>query len=137
VKEQRGQDTTPPKGHHRHPHGQVQRRQGQHQGTQKLDHPESQTRQSSFLQSGQHLYSRELVQQKISDPTAAKFRRSGSSSPRLSFGALLSGRAINAWAMGTSADDVPALSSLGGVVRFMGVTTDALPPGMVGTYSRF
>jgi hypothetical protein len=39
--------------------------------------------------------------------------------------------------MGTSADDVPTLSSLGGVVRTMDTTTDALPPKMVRTCSGF
>jgi hypothetical protein len=38
------------------------------------------------------------------------------------------------WAMGTSADDVPALSTLGRVVWTMGSTIDAFPPGMVRTY---
>jgi hypothetical protein len=67
----------------------------------------------------------------ISDIAALKFRRSGSSSARLSFDALLPGQATNAWAMGASADDVDTLSSLGGVVWTMGTTTDALPPGKV------
>jgi hypothetical protein len=48
----------PPKVHLRHPHGQVQRRQGWHQGSQKLDHPESHTGQSGFPESGQYLCSR-------------------------------------------------------------------------------
>jgi hypothetical protein len=52
----------------------------------------------------------------ISGSTAAKFRRSGSLSARLSSDALLFGRATIAWAVGASADDVPTLSSLGGVV---------------------
>jgi hypothetical protein len=61
----------------------------------------------------------------------------GASPPRLSSDASLSGRATNAWVMGASADDVPTLSSLDGVVRSMGTTTDALPPGMVRTCSGF
>jgi hypothetical protein len=69
----------------------------------------------------------------ISDPTAAKFRRSGLSSARLSSDTLFLGRATNAWAVGTSVDDVSALSSLGGVVGTMGSVTDALSPGMVRT----
>jgi hypothetical protein len=69
----------------------------------------------------------------ISNSTAVKFRRSGSLSARLSSTALLFGRVANAWVMGTSADDVSTLSSLSGVVRIMGGTTDALPPGMVRT----
>jgi hypothetical protein len=44
---------------------------------------------------------------------------------------------LPAWAMGDSADDVPALSSLGRVVRAMDTTTDALSPKMVRTYSEF
>jgi hypothetical protein len=51
--------------------------------------------------------------------------------------ASLSGQATNAWAMGASADDGPNLSSLGGVVQSMGATTNALPTGMVRTYSGF
>jgi hypothetical protein len=73
----------------------------------------------------------------ILDPKVAKFKRSRSSSPRLSSDALLSGQATNAWAMGTSVDDVSTLSSLGGVVRSMGATTNALPPRMVRTCSGF
>jgi hypothetical protein len=69
----------------------------------------------------------------ISDSTVAKFRRPGLSSVRLLSGALLPGQATNAWAVGTSADDVPTLSTLGRVVRTMGSTADALPPGMVRT----
>jgi hypothetical protein len=45
---------------------------------------------------------------------------------------LFPGRATNACAVGTSADDVSALSS-GGVVRTMGSIADALPPGMART----
>jgi hypothetical protein len=71
--------------------------------------------------------------QMISDPAVAKFRRTGSSSARLSSGALLLGRATNAWIVGTFTDDVSALSSLGGVVQTMSSATDALPPRMVRT----
>jgi hypothetical protein len=119
------------------PPGQVQGRQGRCQGVRKLDHPESQIGQSSFPGLGQHICSRELIRQAIPDTTTAAFRRSGASPPRLSSGASLFGRATNAWAMGASADDVPTLSSLGGLVRSMGATIDALPPGMVRTYSGF
>jgi hypothetical protein len=42
--------------------------------------------------------------------------------------------ATNAWAVRLSTDDVPTLSSLGGVVQSMGATTDILPPGMVKIY---
>jgi hypothetical protein len=69
----------------------------------------------------------------ILDSTAPKFRRSGSSSARLSSDALLPGRAANAYAMGTSVDDVSTLSSLGGVVWTMGVTIVALSSRMVRT----
>jgi hypothetical protein len=62
-----------------------------------------------------------------------KFRMSESSSARLSSSALLPSRATNAWAVGTSANDVSALSSLGGVVQTMGSAADALPPEMVNT----
>jgi hypothetical protein len=47
---------------------------------------------------------------------------------------LLPSHATNAWTMGTSANDVSTLSSLGGVVRTLGATTDALPPRMVRTH---
>jgi hypothetical protein len=70
----------------------------------------------------------------ISDPTAVKFRRSESSLARLSYGALLPSQATNTWAVGTSVDDISAMSSLGGVVQTMGSTANALPPGMVRTY---
>jgi hypothetical protein len=70
----------------------------------------------------------------ISDSTVMKFRRMGSSSARLSFGALLPGRATNAWVVGASADDVSTLSSLGGVVWTMDTTVNALLPRMVRTY---
>jgi hypothetical protein len=133
----KGEAATSPKGHLRHPPDQVQGRQGRRQGARKSNHPESQTGQSDFPELGQHICSRVLVQQVISNPTTTTFRRSGASSPRLSSGVLLSCRATNAWAMGASVDDVPTLSSLGGVVRSMGATTDALSPRMVRTYSRF
>jgi hypothetical protein len=51
-----------PQGHLRHPHGQVPRRQGRHQGAQKLDHPEYQTGHSSLPESGHYFCSMELVQ---------------------------------------------------------------------------
>jgi Zn-dependent M28 family amino/carboxypeptidase len=66
-----------------------------------------------------------------------KFIRSGSSSARLSSDALLPSQATNVWAVGASADDVSTLSTLGRVVRNLGVTADALPPRMVKTYSGF
>jgi hypothetical protein len=62
----------------------------------------------------------------ISDSTVVKFRRPGSSSARLSFDTFLLGRATIAWVMGTPADDVPALSTLGRVVRTMGSTFNVL-----------
>jgi hypothetical protein len=67
----------------------------------------SQTGWSSFPELGQYIYSRELDRQTVSDSTMMGFRRSGSSSPRLSSDALLLGWATNAWAMGASADDFP------------------------------
>jgi hypothetical protein len=60
----------------------------------------------------------------------AKFRRLGSPSAGLPSDTVLLGRATNAWAIGASADDV---STLGGMVRSMGSTTDALLAGMVRT----
>jgi hypothetical protein len=66
----------------------------------------------------------------ISDSTAMKFRGSVSSSAKLSSNVLLPGRAINAWVVGVSTDDV---STLGRVVQTMGSTANALPPGMVRT----
>jgi hypothetical protein len=94
-------------------------------GGMKMDHPKSQTRQSGFPESGQQFYSRELIRQVISDSTASKFRRLGSSSARVSSDGLLPCWATNAWAVGASADDVPALSSLGGVVLTMDTTTES------------
>jgi hypothetical protein len=132
-----GQATTSPKGHLRHPPGQVQGRQGRCQGARKSDHPESQIGQSGFSKSDQHICSWELVWQEVSNPTTTAFIRSGASPPRLSSGAPLFCRATNAWAVGASADDVPSLFSLGGVVRSMGATTDALPLRMVSTCSGF
>jgi hypothetical protein len=70
----------------------------------------------------------------ISNSVATKFRRLGSSSARLSSDTLLFGRSTNAYVVGTSADDVPSLSTLGRVVPTMGSTADALPPRMVRTY---
>jgi hypothetical protein len=137
VEERGGQATTLPKGHLRHPPGQVQGKQCRHQGVQKLDHPKPQIGQSGFPESSQQICSHELIRKAISDLTTTKFRRSGVSPPRLSFDASLSGRATNAWVVGASTDDVPTLSSLGGVVRSMGATTSALPPGMVRAYSGF
>jgi hypothetical protein len=70
----------------------------------------------------------------ISDSAASKFRRSESSSTRLSSGALLPVWATTDWAVEAFTDDVLALSSLGGVVQTMGATaTDALSPVMVRT----
>jgi hypothetical protein len=103
------------------------RKAGPASGAQKLDHLKSQTRQSGFPESGQYVYSQELIRQAISNPTTAKFTRSGSSPPRLSSDASLSGHATNAWGAGASTNDVPTLSSLGGVVRSMGATSNALP----------
>jgi hypothetical protein len=96
AKEREEQAATMPKGHLRHPHGQVQGSQGCHQGARKLDHSEYQIVHSSFPKSGQHLYSRELVWQAIQDSTTVKFRRSGSSSTELSSGSSLPNQATNA-----------------------------------------
>jgi hypothetical protein len=126
-----------PKCHLQYPPGEVQGRQSRRHGARKLDHPKSLIGQSSFPKSCQHIYTWELVRQAISDPTTVAFRRSGASPPRLSFGVSLSGQATNAWVVGASIDDVPTLSSLGGVVRSMGATTDALSLGMVRTCSGF
>jgi hypothetical protein len=65
-----------------------------------------------------------------------KFRRSGSSSAELSSGALLLGRANNAWAMGTSTGDVLTLSTLGRVVQISSAA-DALHPGWSGPTEDF
>jgi hypothetical protein len=73
----------------------------------------------------------------ISNSATPKFRSSGSSSARVSSGTLLHSRATNAWAIGASSDDVPTLSSVGGVVQTMDTATNALPPRMVRTYSGF
>jgi hypothetical protein len=70
----------------------------------------------------------------ISDSTVVKFRRSRPSLARLSSGTLLPGRATNAWAVGAFTNDVSTLSSLGGVVRIVGSTTDALPSRMARTF---
>jgi hypothetical protein len=66
----------------------------------------------------------------ISDSATVKFRRSGSSSARLSSDALLLNQTTNSRAVGTSADDVPTLSTLCRVVWTMGSAADALPLGM-------
>jgi hypothetical protein len=95
-KNEGGQAATTPKGHLWYPHGQVQGRQSQHQGARKPDHLEYQSGQSGFPESGQHLCSRELVRQTISYSVASKFRRSESSSARLSSSALLPDQATNA-----------------------------------------
>jgi hypothetical protein len=87
-----------------------------------------------FPKSDQHLCSREFIRQMISDSATSNFRRSGSSSTRLSYDTLLPDRATNAWAVGASIDDVSTLSSLGGVVWAMGATTNAPPPRMVRIY---
>jgi hypothetical protein len=132
-KNEGGQAAAMPKDHLQHSHGQVQGRQGRHQGSQKLGHPEYQNGQSNFPGLGQHIYNWELIQQTILDSAVTKFKRPGSSSARLSSDTLLPGQATNAWVVGTSTDDIPALSTLGGVVRTMGPAADALPPGMVRT----
>jgi hypothetical protein len=97
------------------------------------NHPEYQTGQSGFPGSGQDIDSRELTRQMILDSATVKFRRPASSSIRLSYDALLFSWATNAWAVGISTNDVPALSTWGRVVQTMGSTTDALPPEMVRT----
>jgi hypothetical protein len=134
AKEREEKATAALEGHHRHPHGQVQRRQGWHQGAQKLDHSKSQTRHSSFPESDQYFCNWELVRQAIQDSATVQFRRLGSSSTRLSFDTLLHDRATNAWVVGASTDDVSTLSSMGGMVWTMGSTTDALPSGIVRTF---
>jgi hypothetical protein len=58
-------------------------RQGWHQGTQKLDHPEYQTGQSDFPESSQYLCSRKVIQEAMQDTATVKFRRLGSSSAGL------------------------------------------------------
>jgi hypothetical protein len=73
----------------------------------------------------------------ISDSAVSKVRRSESPSAGVSSSALVPSGATNAWAMGASAGDVHALSSLGRMVRTVDTTTDALPPRMVRTYSEF
>jgi hypothetical protein len=65
-----------------------------------------------------------------------KFRRSGSSLAELSSGALLLGRATNAWAMGTSTGDVLTLSTLGRVVQISSAA-DALQLGWSGPTEDF
>jgi hypothetical protein len=69
----------------------------------------------------------------VLDFVVAKFMKPGSSSVKLSSSALLHDRATNAWAVGTSVDDVPTLSTLGRVVRTVCSAADALPLGMVRT----
>jgi hypothetical protein len=95
-KNEGGGAATPPKGHLRHPYGQVQRRQDWRQGARKLDHPKSQTGQFNFPESGQQLCSRELVRQTISYSTMPKFRSLGSLSARVSSDTLLPSQATNA-----------------------------------------
>jgi hypothetical protein len=106
-------------------------------GALKPNHLKSQTRQFDFPKSGHHLYSRELVWQAIQYSTTAQFRRSGSSSMGLSFGASLPNWVTNAQTMGIFIDDVPTLSTLGGEVRTVGSIADALPPEMVRTRGGF
>jgi hypothetical protein len=84
-----------------------------HQGVQKSDYSEYQTGHSGFPESDQQFCNWELIRQMISDSTAVKFRRLGSSLIRLSSSVLPSSRATNAWAVGASANDVSTLSSLG------------------------
>jgi hypothetical protein len=92
---------------------------------------------SGFPESGKYFYGSKLVRQPIQVTAMTKFRSLESSSIGVSSGILLLDRATNAWAMGASTDDVPALSSLDRVVRAMDTTTDALSPRMVRTYSGF
>jgi hypothetical protein len=73
------------------------------------------------------------IQQVIQNTTAAEFRSLGLSSKGVSSDALLPGQATNVGTMGASADDEPALPTLGGVVWIVGSTSDAPPPGMVRT----
>jgi hypothetical protein len=134
MKEEREkQSAISSESHLQHPHGQVQGRQGRHQGVQKLDHQKYQTTKSGFPKSSQHLYSRELICQTISGSTVVKFRRTRSLPARLSFSTLLPSRATNAWAVGASTDDVSTLSSLGGVVQIVGSVANALASRMVRT----
>jgi hypothetical protein len=91
---------------------------------------------TDFPRSGQYFCGRKLIQLIIQDTATAKFRRSGSSSIRASFGALLPNWAINAWAVEASTDDVSPLSTLGGLVRSVDSATDALSPRMVRTSRR-
>jgi hypothetical protein len=100
----------------------------------KLDHPECQTEQSIFPELGQHLHSRELIWQTISDTAALKFRRMGSPSTRLSSDDLLLSQASNAWTVGASVDDVFTLYTVGGMVRTVGSTANALSLEMVRAY---
>jgi hypothetical protein len=69
----------------------------------------------------------------IQDTTAEKLRRLGSSSMGLSSDTLLPDRAIDAWAVGASTDDVSTLSILGRVVLTVGSIADALSLRMVRT----
>jgi hypothetical protein len=92
---------------------------------------------TDFPRSGQYFCGRKLIQPIIQDTATAKFRRSGSSSIRASFGALLPNWAINAWAVEASTDDVSPLSTLGGLVQSVDSATDALSPRMVRTSRRF
>jgi hypothetical protein len=52
----------------------------------------------------------------------------------LPFDALLLGHATNAWAARASANDVSALSTLGGVVWTLDSAADVLPPRMARAY---
>jgi hypothetical protein len=74
-----------------------------------------------------------IILQVIQDTTAAKFRRLGSSSKGVSSDTLLHGWATNVGTVGTSANDVSALSTLGRVVWIMCSATDTLSPWMVRT----
>jgi hypothetical protein len=69
-----------------------------------------------------------IILQAIQDTTAAKFRRLGSSSKGVLSDALLHGWATNVGIVGTSTDDVSALSTLGRVVWIMRSATDTLSP---------
>jgi hypothetical protein len=90
-----------------------------------------------FPGSGQYLYDSKLIRQPIQDTCMTNFRSSESKSIGASSSVLLPDRATNTWAMGAFVDDVPALSSLGRVVRAIDTTIDALSTRMVRTYSGF
>jgi hypothetical protein len=92
---------------------------------------------SDFPGSGQYFYCRKLIQQPIQDTAVTKFRRLGSSSIGASSSALLPNQATNAWAMGASANDVSALSTLDKVVRSVDSASNAFSPRVTRTSWRF